>query len=504
MLAKGACAKAVRHCDNALPKALLLPFLYCTTTIQQRTYTKVSRGITSSRSYEEPHTPRPQRRTQRFPPGADSFETTAQHQRNRKEATRNTGWRQFDLGRNTEAAGKGREKDEERAWTSRESSARVSDHVPFEKVEHERAVEVDLEGSTITPSEKKAFEKLFSMKKVAASPTLRQHEKDGEVASKKRKPERELGLDAILDAAVANVTSRERPTPQFPAALRPMAEEARDRQKSSRTTTQADRNEADKETAIKLDLVRVTSLLDKAPTDLALWSSLVKHVLDRLVATGIDPPTTPKQQAAVEAWQQTKLEIEAQTNPSVEASRKRISSDLPVLTANLPIHLLHFMQVTQSTFPSSLLSLNLLPALKKLGPSAFALGATTHLYNAHMRALYAKYGPHSLHAIAETLREMDREVYDFDEETLAIILLAIKDARRFPRGHGGPALQVVWQSEGASRGVKGMLKWRHVVEEKRQEVALRKAREAEAMKDAGLDAGEEDEEEEGRRALASG
>ncbi|KAK5119236.1 hypothetical protein LTR85_007850 [Meristemomyces frigidus] len=493
MLARGPCVKAGVQCGYTLGHDLL-PFLYCTKTIQQRTYTQVSRGTTYSRKRDDSRVRRPER----LPLGADPFDRSDLQQHHRKEAARNTAWRQLDVGEDRRAADRPQE-----TWRNRrDDSARVSDHVPFENLGHHPEVEVDLEGSTITPNERKAFEKLFSMKKENRDAVQRQDENDGEVITKKRKPERELGLDAILDAAMANIKPRERPPAQFPDALRPMAEEARERQRTARTT-RVDRQEAEKETAITQDLARITSLLDKAATDAALWTVLEKHVFDRVVATNIDPATTPKQRAALQAWQQTRSELESLVTPAVGPARRE-EHELPTLTANLPAHLLHFMQVAQSSFPASLLSLNLLPTLKSLGPSAFALGATPALYNAHMRALYAKHGPYSLHSIAETLREMDREVYDFDEETLAIILLAIKDARRFRRGHGGPALQFVWKATGVSSGVKGLLGWRHVVEEKRQEVALRKAREEEAMREAGVEVEDGEEDEESRAAVASG
>lgn len=587
MLTSRTCAKAVWQTES------LLPFLYCTQTIQQqRPYTKTSRGTTTIYSSSRPSKPLPvirkfrrkvseaaeairrldEREAARVrghrrvegpwavggsTSAADALEQAGlpgKQQRGVREAARETHEREVERRRldagaggaargrgaqeatgetqrrhldvNGEGAGRGlgeqeatgeterrhtdldaggaergagqgrkQEKADERdgvkrestrtfvnnvpfenvrdGMTKREASSRFIDHVPFENVKEEPVPKVgfDLEGSTITPTERKAFEKLFGIRKVTKS-------------------KKDDALDAILDAAVFNVEKPERPPPEFPLALRSMAKKAREREKQERAT-QVDREAEAKATAIKQDLDYVTAMMDKAPTDARLWGVLEKVVLNRLIATGIDgAPTTPdqtaKHAAALAAWQKTKSNW-----PPANFTGAPADDELTVFTANLPAHCIHFMRTLALSFPGSSMALTLLPHLKNLGPASFALAASTGFYNAHLRALYTAHGPHSLHSMISTLREMDARVYDFDDETSAVLEEVMKDSRRCRRGYMGEAVGLVWRGAAVTRGVKGLLGWREVVESRREEVALRRAREEEAVTEAARAEGEE-------------
>ena len=344
-----------------------------------------------------------------------------------------------------------------------------------------------LESSTVTPQEKKAFQRLFDMRK-------------GDDGGAEKGREEKDGLDGILDAAMDRIKPSERPIPQFPDALRPMAEKARERGRTEKAK-RLDARERGRQEIIQAQLEEVLRLMDEATTDVELWRILNFHILNRVAALGLDMEATPRQQAAAKVWRQHQLELfnaaqeartavkEANEAGQTPAEQHLLVSDLDVLTANLPTLFNHFVQVLNSSFPSSTLSLNLLPALKQLGPSAFALAATTSLYNAHMSALYSHYGPTALHPIAETLREMDREVYEFDDETLALLLQILKDGKRTRRGNLGAGVEALWKTDSVSRGVKGILSWREIVVEKRQEAALRRAREEEAMREAETEEG---------------
>ncbi|KAI7260970.1 hypothetical protein KC352_g10052, partial [Hortaea werneckii] len=100
--------------------------------------------------------------------------------------------------------------------------------------------------------------------------------------------------------------------------------------------------------------------------------------------------------------------------------------------------------------------------------------------------------------------EMDREVYEFDEETMWLIIKTIKSAKKYRQGHGSRGQEALWSMESAGRGVKEMLSWREIVETKRQEAALRKVREEEAARAAEVAEGGDglDGEEVGKGAVA--
>ncbi|KAI7091007.1 hypothetical protein KC356_g1103 [Hortaea werneckii] len=326
----------------------------------------------------------------------------------------------------------------------------------------------------MTPQERNAFQKLFEIKP--------KDEKDSATQKKGN------DLDAILDSAVDNIKQRDRPTPQFPASLQAMAQEAKARRQAERDSKEDAREQARAE-KISKDLEKTTALLETAETDLELWARMKKHILNRVAALELDTTSTIHQQAAAKAWRKQQA-VETKSAPAETSSDGSIYvSDLDILTTNLPILLTRFMQTAQTNFPASPIDLNILPTLKSLGPSAFALGATTQLYNAHIAALFTRYGPTSLPTIAEVLREMDREVYEFDEETIWLIIKTIKSAKKYRQGHGSRGQEALWSMESAGRGVKEMLSWREIVETKRQEAALRKVREEEAARATEVEEG---------------
>ncbi|KAI7657597.1 hypothetical protein D0864_01220 [Hortaea werneckii] len=342
----------------------------------------------------------------------------------------------------------------------------------------------------MTPQERNAFQKLFEIKP-----------KDEGASARRGKGN---DLDTILDSAVDNIKQRDRPTPQFPASLQAMAQEAKARRQAERDSKEDARQQARAE-KIRKDLEKTTALLETAETDLELWNRVKKHILNRVAALELDATSTIHQQAAAKAWRKQQA-VETKSAPAEASLDESIYvSDLDILTTNLPLLLTRFMQIAQTNFPASPIDLNILPTLKSLGPSAFALGATTQLYNAHIAALFTRYGPTSLPSIAEVLREMDREVYEFDEETMWLIIKTIKSAKKYRQGHGSRGQEALWSMESAGRGVKEMLSWREIVETKRQEAALRKVREEEAARAAEVEEGGDglDGEEIGKGAVAA-
>ncbi|KAK0356136.1 hypothetical protein LTR94_005625 [Friedmanniomyces endolithicus] len=325
--------------------------------------------------------------------------------------------------------------------------------------------------STITPREKKVFEKLLALSRDNAASTASEHGKP-----RPAKSVRNLGLDAVLDPPRANIKARERPPPQFPAALRPLAEEARDKQRASRPARATERDGV-KDKVILADLSRTNALLDDAPSDLDLWQTLQTHLLARVAVLELDgPPKTPRLQAAVHSYRNLPTQTRAKRAPTKPVS------DLDLLTANLPQNLVHYLSLNTTHFPTSLLPINLLPTLHSLGPTAFALGATTQLYNAHLALLHRHY-PANISAMNNVLAEMDRQVYAFDDETLEIVDGALRMAARFKYGHSGPGPRSLVGMEGVERDVVALGRWAKVMRGRREEAAVRKVREEEAERE---------------------
>jgi len=304
--------------------------------------------------------------------------------------------------------------------------------IPFENIALPNDAGVDLDNSTVTPRERKAFEKLFTLKK----------SKPAQSTATPPKASTDDGVDSILAEAVAN-TKKPRRRPE----------------KSVATPAQA---KPDKETDVEANRVRVAAIFDRKDNDTSLWHELQMQVLTRLASLPLNRAPSDKEKV---------------DDQSADRAIK-------VLTANAPGHLVHFMRTSRIKFPGSPLCLNLIPKLKELGPGAFALGASTGLYNEHLLALHRLY-PTDLESILDVLAEMDREVYEYDDETLEVIGKTLKDINMWRSGHEGPAVQIVFGTERVERCVSRLRKVAEVVKERREDAALRAVREAEAERREG-------------------
>jgi hypothetical protein len=170
---------------------------------------------------------------------------------------------------------------------------------------------------------------------------------------------------------------------EFPALLRPLAEEAE--------TISAERA---KELALHAEEV----MKEKAQTARCRAN----------IAKAMDAATTD-----LELWEIFQTRILAAVKAALEKNEGEVG--VTALTTTLPQLLIHMGGNLRKYFPGSGFSLALLPTLKKMGPAAFAMGATTELYNMHMRVMVDRYW--YLDWVAEVLWEMDQEVYEFDEGT---------------------------------------------------------------------------------------
>lgn len=358
----------------------------------------------------------------------------------------------------------------QRGGETRPQERRV-DHVPFEKTGD--AGSPAAEDSTITPTERKAFEKLFKLS-----------QKNVKSDDKPTKPNHETDVDTILNTAVSAIKARQRPKPEFPAALRPLAEEAlAKRNEVQRAAKSLLENESPRarrlRIAIEEDLQQVTMRMQEATTDVALHASLQTYVLDRVAALELDGAPTPHVPLPKPKPQPTTPNSPPpKPGPPGLQKRPKGISDNQVLNANLALHLKLYARTLRTAFPSSSLRLTLLPTLKSLGPAPFALAATTTLYNEHLLATYSQH-PTRPEDLVAVLEEMDREVYDFDGRTLKLVEKVLKDAKALREGAGGEGLRALWGCERVGKAVGELEQWRGVVERRWQEAALREVRELE-------------------------
>lgn len=412
---------------QTLEHSALLPFLYQTRTIR-RQYVTARQGAVDDAS--DSMTQKPKRQRQRSREGRASGNECQRRPYSQRENDRSSGGERVDF-------------------------------VPFEGRGGLDA-HAELDGSTITPRERKAFEGLFRLKQQrsedAAEEERAPKEKETRAETSRSKRERSA-LDDIMDPE-----SKEGQLSS--ATLEPLAKEGpeqRTQQRKSPAQRVAFNN------AAKTELREISRLFDAAQTDVEVWNILQQKVFSRVIALNLDSPSPkpikPKTSKA---------------NASKKDSKPPVHTDLDVLTLTLPHHLISATRTLTQSFPASPLPLALLPHLRHLGPTAFALGTSTPLYNQHMRLLALRHG--DIDGIVSTLKEMDAQVYAFDGVSEEIVEGVLARRGQVHRGVWGSGLDSWWRGEGMRRRVGRLVGWAKKVRGRREEEALRRARNEEALR----------------------
>lgn len=225
---------------------------------------------------------------------------------------------------------------------------------------------------------------------------------------------------------------------EFPGPIRQLAEESanlRDKASAADATTEE-------------YMTSVKALLTFAETDVEAWKALDERVFQKLRDLGLD---------------------------SEEQARDGSSRqhELNTMTDALPELLLHFVKMINTSWPASVYGLHVLPTLRKIGPSAFVLGATTDLFNEHMRILYRRYT--DLDGVVQTLSEMDKEVYEYNAGTKELIRSIFQHTSAAIKGQLGPGLQAFWSTDRKTRALEKLRRWEDKVEERIRAAAVRRA-----------------------------
>ena len=395
-------------------------------------------------------------------------------------------------------------------------------YIPFERPFRPNK-HAHFEGTTITPTERRAFEGLFKLHDVSeakdkSSPNARMSRKRNE-----RGRDRPGGLDAILENALESIDSRGRPRAEFPAALRPLAEESRvrsAREKAKGGVRRVVGDGAEQEPsqtdalqrAAKTEVGIIMKKMNGAETDVEIWQILNEEVFEWVRALELDGPTASgtvdkkkkkkgRKKVAHDNGENTTSAAAAPENDkgSAASSLSMTATPLPpgftplyLLSLTLPWILFRTIGFHSIRFPLSPLALSVLPTLQTLGPTATALGLSTKVYNAHMRVLYRRYG--DVHAVADMLAEMEREVYEFDAETAVLVNEILDEEHMKWEGGRGESGKAVAGMERGRLGWRRLLEWKEILRGRRVEEALKRMKvreEWEAL--VGGEEGEEDE-----------
>lgn len=353
-----------------------------------------------------------------------------------------------------------------------------TEDVPFEDQGNLPPALEDLESprkTTITGSERAAFEKLYRKFNTRGS---RQQEKDHEVeidaiADEYWEPDEEEdpegNLDKIFDEALRKgaAASREwnRSSNEQLRSKKPKEDLASMAQHVLRRTSPAElkardsrlkRREDANASASKLkkarlaERERIDTLLTSAKTDRELWETLHWEVFDRVRALDLDS-TASKKRDSKPRTSKTPSTIPAPTDPKT-------------LFANYPHHLLTALTTLRTAFPASQLPLALLPTIKSLGRSSYALGATTALYTLLLRTAWLQQSSYAL--ITSLLTDMHNGAVEFSPEVLSVLDAVVKEFDMARSGRLGREMQMVYGMEQFGEGIREVRRWRAIVAER--------------------------------------
>ncbi|RKU41588.1 hypothetical protein DL546_005147 [Coniochaeta pulveracea] len=340
----------------------------------------------------------------------------------------------------------------------------ADDAIPFElpsDVQHDVTLHGGSESqtpSTITPTERKAFDAIFQ-----------------EIATRGARSSRSQAADQVINLVVqdaigesykppsrqTDVMDRDAALEKFPPSLRKAASMAlgamedpdniqqyaeadvKDLAKLSREEAAARKlgqedvlDWEDDTTAIdqlvktatigehrRREQHRVEQELSSAESDFDLWKSITKDVFSMVDRLGISEKTTPKTDPAP---------------ANAEHVSKRNKKDLNVYVHGplYPLLLLRGLRLLDKAFEKpSALALSVLPRVKELGLASHVLGASMPFYNTLMGIYWYRYG--DVGAVFNLLEEMRRAGLSFDEDSLEIIRDIDRTLVPFAEGESG-------------------------------------------------------------------
>ncbi|TAQ85106.1 hypothetical protein B7494_g6571 [Chlorociboria aeruginascens] len=318
--------------------------------------------------------------------------------------------------------------------------------------------------STITPSERYAFQRIFSdiLAKSQAPPIPR--EAIIKAAGADKRTAIHSKLDSILGAAMEVKNRRLQSNEEkraaverYPPALRAAAARAIGLQ--DEVVDIEDVIEAE-ETALDIDQLeklrgperqRVEALMRGARSDFELWRVMEREVFTLINKLGLKEPVkafrvplkkvTSRKKTRKEAamGEEPKPDTVMPTYSFPESGVRPVALYGPLY----PSYLLLGLRLLDRSFSKpSPLTLNILPKIKSLGIVSNVLGASTPLYNELLRIYWFRYD--DFRRVISLLKEMDAEGLEYDNETFEVVSDILTAQRSVAQGERGETLKMLW------------------------------------------------------------
>ena len=315
------------------------------------------------------------------------------------------------------------------------------DFVPFDRIPD--PIQDALRGSsTLTESERETFQRLRNdlPLRLADGAGLQQ---SAQVIPMRRQQEAqrvESGLDAVLDDALRDAQTQAEQVHPRQTQISAAKQDRQDTKRSTKNKRHSTREtEPDRRRHSKLALVKAE--LNAATTDFEVWKVFRRSVIAPVVAMNLDQP---------HALLTARTPVDQLARPNRRTFHQQ-DSEMAVVGRELHELLLHTIRALRKQFPTSMLIHSIIPELQQAGPSAFALGASTPLYNEVLKHMSEQLG--DIAGMQELLSEMEREVIQPDRETQSIIVSTLRQAKDITHSMRGPSSKLVWNTDRMKRSL---------------------------------------------------
>lgn len=330
-----------------------------------------------------------------------------------------------------------------------------NDHIPFEQGKHELALEIPDAKTTITKKEKEIFKKLFAL------------------------AEAEAKAEQGAEAAVVKESAKEPLSPKH-QRIREASVEAQRLHPVGFDATKSQEQQAEQQR----QFTAVKRLLESAKADVELWSTLETHVFQKIIQLDLDAEVgavkanlaaeAEKKNLSKTAKKKKMKDTPAATQPTPARNAFSPNPELATLGTNYPLLLVVAMQQLRTSFPTSQLPFAIVPSIKRIGRSSYALGASTPLYNELISLTWRMYSDFT--RIDELLQEMENGGLEFDEQTLNILVGIRVQGNDLRKGKFGANRKALWQMDVMQSGWRKVIAWIPVVREVLVAGAQREAR----------------------------
>ncbi|KEQ59382.1 uncharacterized protein M437DRAFT_57008 [Aureobasidium melanogenum CBS 110374] len=298
--------------------------------------------------------------------------------------------------------------------------------VPFETpgAVESAVVQDTIQGESLTGTERHAFAQLEAL---ANAPKRS--------ATKRRELARQntfISLDDVLNEAITAIEASEKQDLDVEHRIRANAKKS-----ATVLTKKLERGESEFQKLSREDR-RTLGTLHNASTDTMLWEILETRLFSQIAQLHLDSP--------------------APAAANITPERRRF------LMQTFPLRLVTAASILRRHFPTSNLILAILPRLKQLGPSAYALATTADLYNQLLAFYFRKFS--DIDTCNALLQEMEDNIIEPSASTLKVLDYILQYRTDCVKNNKlGPAVKSLFTTEKYRRDFAVMEKWRAKVEQ---------------------------------------